>query len=254
MPTLSMGSKTSLSAMVLSTLLASAGCELISTPDRSRIPGEPDSTVDAAEPTPKSDGGVDPVKDSGTSDMGLRDGAAMSADSAAIADVGGHGDVAGADALATAPGKIIYLTNMPKKANFGGVAGADALCNASPPVPGTYRALIADGVTRALGTNWALAPDTKYVRADGSTVIGTTNGNAAFVFPLNAGMGTSGVAIWTGLNADWSSSDDDCNNWSGTAGFSATAGLADTTDSQAIMGVLENCATLAGAFFACVEQ
>lgn len=224
------------------------------------IPTGPETFFDAAEPAPKLDAGVKTESDSGSNEMVGPDAAVDVADAGALADAGAFADAGdqvdagAADVLAIATSKVIYLTGMPKKANFGGIAGADALCNASPLVAGTYRALLADGVTRAVDMNWALAPNTKYVRPDGTTVIGTTNANATFVFPLNASMGTSGVAIWTGLDADWSNSEDDCNNWSGTAGFSATAGLADMTDSQAIMGVLENCAGLAGAFFACVQQ
>lgn len=243
-----------LPTMALGVLLVTSGCELISSPDRSVI-----DQVDADETPLARDAAVlgDNVD---TSEMMPMDGsvvaadAGATADAAAAADAAHNADASQADAAAIATNKVIYLTSMPKKANFGGVAGADGLCNANPPVAGSYRALIADGTTRAVGINWALAPNTKYVRADGTTVIGTTNANATFVFPLNASMGTIGVTIWTGLAADWSNSADDCNNWAGTAGFSATTGLADTTDSQAIMGVLENCATLAGSFFACVQQ
>jgi len=162
---------------------------------------------------------------------------------------------------------VIYLTSTPKKANFGGVSGADAQCNSSPPIAGSYKALLVDGTTRvactsaqcatsgaAEGSDWALAPNTKYVRPDGTTVIGTTSAAAIFPFPLAASIGTSGVSYWTGLNANWTTSADSCSGWTQTSGFSASEGLGDQTDSQSINGVSDNCATLAGAFFACVQQ
>ena len=98
-----------------------------------------------------------------------------------------------------------------------------------------------------------LAPDTSYSRPDG-TLIGTTNEAGIFVFPLEASIETAGYSYWTGLGSDWTSSSDDCGDWTQTAGYAATEGLGDATDSQAIYGVSESCATLAGVFFACVEQ
>jgi hypothetical protein len=160
---------------------------------------------------------------------------------------------------------LIYRTEMPKKANFGGIPSADALCNASPPRAGAYKALIVDGTTRRACTtascgggvaehvDWVLASDTTYSRPDG-TLIGSTNGAGIFVFPLQASIDTVGYSYWTGLSTDWTSSTDDCGDWTQTAGYYATEGLADTTDSQAIYGVSESCASLAGAFFVCVEQ
>jgi cysteine-rich repeat protein len=185
----------------------------------------------------------------------------MSGDGPGLGGMGGEG-LGGPGAL----GKIIYLSPMPKKANFGGVAGADAQCNLSPPNGSTYKALLVDGTSRLActaaecegaslqGIDWVLAPNTTYVREDGTTVIGTTNAAAVFVFPLEASIATSGFSYWTGLNADWTTSEDNCSGWTGTSGFYADEGLGDATDSGAIQGVSESCATLAGAFFACVEQ
>jgi hypothetical protein len=164
-------------------------------------------------------------------------------------------------------GKVIYLTSTPKKANFGGVSGADAECNANPPNQGTYKALLVDGTTRVActsadcgtsgvdeGVDWVLSPNTTYVREDGTTIIGTTSSAAIFPFPLDASIGTTGLSYWTGLEDDWTTSSDNCSGWTATSDVFANEGLADATDSQAITGLSESCATLAGAFFACVEQ
>ena len=163
-------------------------------------------------------------------------------------------------------GKIIYLTGTPKKANFGGVSGADTLCNASPPSPGSYKALIVDGTTRVActsahcvtsgateGVDWVLAPNTKYVRAD-NTVIGTTSAAGIFAFPLTNSIGEIGYSYWTGLSGDWTTSADTCTGWTEVSVVGASQGLADTLDSQSISGVVVNCGDLAGAFFACVQQ
>lgn len=190
------------------------------------------------------------------------------AGSGGVAEVAGAAGSGGEAGQPAAPlGKIIYLTGTPKKANFGGVSAADALCNSSPPHPGTYKALLVDGSTRvactsalcvtsgaAEGVDWALAPNTQYVRADGQTVIGTTTAAGIFAFPLAASIDTNGFSYWTGLATDWTTSTDDCTGWTEVSGVFANEGLADKTDNQAIAGVSESCATLAGAFFACVEQ
>jgi hypothetical protein len=163
---------------------------------------------------------------------------------------------------------VIYVTSVPRQANFGGISGADAQCNTSPPSAGTYKALLVDGTTRvactsaqcttggaAEGVGWVLAPNTKYVRADGTTVIGTTSAAAIFAFPLTASIGTDGDSYWTGLNTDWTTSSDSCSGWTQTTGLLASEGLANSSDSQAIHGAVSgDCATVAGASFACVEQ
>ena len=202
----------------------------------------------------------------GSSNLGGSSGVGGSSNLGGSLDVGGSSNLGGGGSGGIS-GKIIYLTSTPKKANFGGVSGADAECNASPPIAGTYKALLVDGTTRvactsaqcvtsgaAEGVGWVLAPNTKYVRADGTTVIATTTGAAIFSFPLAASIGTNAFSYWTGLSADWTTSPDSCSGWAQTTGFFATEGLADTTDSQAIVGVSESCATLAGAVFACVQQ
>jgi Protein of unknown function (DUF1554) len=185
-----------------------------------------------------------------------------------MAGQGGGAGETGAGGEPNGPaGKIIFLSSTPKKANFGGVAGADAHCNASPPKAGTYKALLVDGSTRvactsascatdgvAEGVDWVLAANTTYVRADGTTVIGTTSAAAIFEFPLTASIGTGAFSYWTGLSSDWTTSEDTCNGWTETSDVFASEGLADATDDRAIAGVSESCATLAGAFFACVEQ
>ena len=180
----------------------------------------------------------------------------------------GESGLAGAAGQPGSPsGKVIYLSGAPKKANFGGITGADAQCNLSPPKPGTYKALLVDGTTRVActsalcamngaveGSDWVLAPNTAYVREDGTTVIGTTNSAGIFVFPLDASIGTAGLSYWTGLSSDWTTSVDTCSGWTQVSGAIADQGLADASDSQAINGVSANCSDLAGAFFACVEQ
>jgi cysteine-rich repeat protein len=296
---------TALGLIVVGTFVG-AGCELISSVDRSQITGGPacgNGTPDATEECddgnsnagdgcsdtcgleqPAGSGGSGNAGNTGGSGPGgsgpggsgaggangSGSGGSDSSGSAGESSLGGSDGLGGADGsgggTAEPAGKIIYLTSAPKKANFGGIAGADAACNADKPTSSTYKALLVDGSSRIAcvsakceddgiseSLDWVLAPNTTYVSADGTTVIGTTTNVAIFEFPLSASFGTSGLSYWTGLTSNWTSGDT-CSAWTGTTGFFADEGLGDATDSSAIQGVGESCATLAGAVFACVEQ
>jgi hypothetical protein len=273
--------------IALSFAFSSSACELIASVDRSQVDGTGGDSSDGSGGSTSGSGG----ESSGAGGEASSSGGEASAAGGSTAGGGGESPGSGGDASAGGSpgdtggsagdpglggeggesngpdGKVIYLTGTPKKANFGGISAADAECNDSPPTAGTYKALLVDGTTRvactsadcttngaAEGVDWVLAPNTTYVRADGTTVIGTTTSAAVFSFPLDASIGDSAYTYWTGLDADWTTSDDSCSGWTQTTGYFANEGLADASDDQAITGVNESCATLAGAFFACVEQ
>jgi hypothetical protein len=273
-------------AALLPLALGAPACELVASVDRSKIaePTGGSPTGEAGQPATgaqsgsggnagtagdagsgnESGAGSEPVGgQGGTTEPGAAgEGGAPQV----VAGAAGESSSSGAGGESAGPaGKVIYLSATPKKANFGGIGAADSACNLSPPNGGTYKALIVDGTTRAACTtagcsgganehiDWVLAPDTTYVRPDG-TVVGTTNGAGIFVFPLDASIAGVGYSYWTGLSGDWTSSSDDCGDWAQTTGYFANEGLGDATDDQAIVGVSESCATLAGAYFACVEQ
>lgn len=139
----------------------------------------------------------------------------------------------------------------------GGITGLDAQCNADTNKPsggGTYKALVSDGAIRracttaacSTGTgehiDWVLKPNKEYRRKDGTTVIGTTTANGVFGFPLTNSpeilaniVVTNGIA--TGLSANWTSSANDCLDWSSNAGGnSSTVGTWDSTNAGVIDG------------------
>ncbi len=156
----------------------------------------------------------------------------------------------------------------------GGITGLDAQCNADTNKPsggGTYKALVSDGVNRRACTtaacgagtgehiNWVLKPSKEYRRKDGTTVIGTTTANGVFSFPLTNSpeilanlVVTNGVA--TGLSANWTSSANDCLDWSSNAGGnSSTVGTWDSTNAGVIDGGgTSGCSN--GHMLLCVEQ
>ena len=127
-----------------------------------------------------------------------------------------------------------------------GISGLDSQCASDANKPsgsGTYKALVADGTNRIActtancsggsseHTDWVLKASKEYRRSDGTTVIGTTSSNGVFTFPLTAAVQTTvtvtNVTV-TGLNTDWTSSANDCTNFS-ASGAITQDGLHDST-------------------------
>nr|PJZ90798.1 hypothetical protein CH379_22305 [Leptospira ellisii] len=128
----------------------------------------------------------------------------------------------------------------------GGAVGADGICAAEkdanfaalPGIGTDYKAMIASTVapvrtacTTAYcssileNSNWILRPSQDYYRGSVASPVKifTTNSAGIVVFPapgLIAAIDTNAAAVWwTGLEADWTASADDCTGWSdGTAG------------------------------------
>lgn len=118
-----------------------------------------------------------------------------------------------------------------------GISGVDAYCNNATDKPsggGTYKAFVADGTNRIActsascsggpseHTDWVLKANKEYRQSNGTTVIGTTTANGIFTFPLTnepqTTINTTDVTA-TGLNQNWTSSTNDCTNWSGAGSF-----------------------------------
>lgn len=109
------------------------------------------------------------------------------------------------------------------------IAEMDNFCavDANVPAAGTYRAVAADGPHRRASLtanagdgqiNWVLAANIDYRRSD-NTAIFRTNANSIFVFGALTNSVTGAVGnYWTGLASDWTTSTDDCGNFSGTGG------------------------------------
>lgn len=151
--------------------------------------------------------------------------------------------------------------------NLGGASGADAKCNTDanrPSTTSTYKALITDSSRRACSTancsggisenqDWVLYPNKTYYRADGTTVVMTTNSAGITSFPLNAGMATGAANThWTGMNADWTNNTNSCSNWISTSG-NGTAGVINNTSSFAIFNLSQSC-NQPNVFLMCVER
>lgn len=160
--------------------------------------------------------------------------------------------------------KLIFQSNTAVNGNVGGITGADGICNADqlkPADTGAYKALIVvtgvrvASITPHLGdgqVDWVLRPNQLYTRADG-TVITTTNSTSIHVFGPNLtnSIGTNGAAMWTGLNADWTTAGG-CANWTdGSAGPFGRYGSNSATLS-AIQGGNIICTSLNNLY--CVQQ
>lgn len=143
----------------------------------------------------------------------------------------------------TGPCKMFIATNADIT---NGISGLDSTCanDSNKPSGGTYKALVVDGTNRIActtancsggtseHTGWVLKPNKEYRRKDGTTVIGTTNSNGVFTFPVTDGVDEPDGATFsitaTGLESDWTSSSDDCTNWSTTAGNLAIGTFSDS--------------------------
>ena len=164
--------------------------------------------------------------------------------------------------------KKIFVTDATYNGNLGGFSGADDKCNSDGNKPsggGTYKAMLVDGTNRRAcstancsgGTgehiDWVLKPNTKYVRADGTNEIFTTNANGIFEFgTLSNSISETTLFAWTALNNDWTSSTNNCQAWSSTSGGSRV-GAASSSTGNAINVTSQTCTTSTLRLY-CVEQ
>ncbi len=150
--------------------------------------------------------------------------------------------------------KKIYLAAQVPSTGDGGVGFFDAACD-----PG-YKALFGD-VTRhpdiggSGATGWVLAANQEYRRQDGVTVIGTTNANAVFDFPLTNSFGSAAGKYFTGLQTNWTVNPlFNCTDWSSMAD-DRTYGDALSTNANAISEGFFNCnGGGPSQYVVCVEQ
>ena len=154
--------------------------------------------------------------------------------------------------------KVIFITEATTKGSFGGVAGADALCGGDAGKVGeaTYKAMVSDNTNRVActsadcgggageHTDWILQAGETYYRSDAVTPIFTADANGVFSFGslTNSMFASAGRAVYTGMNADWTSSADNCALWTNQTGSQDGAyGDSSATDSSAIGGVSDRC-------------
>ena len=162
----------------------------------------------------------------------------------------------------------MFVTNSNATLNAG-ISGLDSQCSSDANKPsggGTYKAMVADGTNRIActtancgggtgeHTDWVLKPNKEYRRADGTTVIGTTTANGVFSFPLTAAIQTTIVgtnSTATGLNTNWTSSANDCANYT-TTGAITSNGPHDDTSSNLLSVGTASCGNTMKII--CVEQ
>lgn len=143
-----------------------------------------------------------------------------------------------------------------------GQLAADAICNQDANKPSgdtVYQALLGTvrggaTVRGAPSTAWPLKASTTYYRSDGTTIVGTTDADSIFNFPLtNAPVAASTVSVWTGLSSSWISGNNCGTGWDSDSN-GASGGVGDPTavNSTSISNGTAACGnTLA---FYCVEQ
>ena len=174
-------------------------------------------------------------------------------------------DVTNVD-VSCANNKIIFVTAIPRDGSLAGISGADAICtaDANKPETGTYKALIVGTARIACTTadcsggtteheDWVLAESTPYVRSDGVTFIGKTNSVGIFSFPLSSSVNELEYTTWTGLNTDWTTSENTCTDWiSNSADVSGSVGHTYVATTGAID--INNATCDDTAYLYCVEQ
>ncbi|HMV37269.1 MAG TPA: DUF1554 domain-containing protein [Turneriella sp.] len=161
----------------------------------------------------------------------------------------------------------IFVSNAFNNGNLGGAAGADIICLSDTANPmgadnGSWKALIVGGGRRACSTpycsggaaeniDWALKPNTNYVRPNG-LVIGNTDPAGLLVFPLNSAISDLTTTFaWTGLAGDWMTGST-CTDWGNGTSGSGDRGGVDKNDPQAINIGIDTCGTSQRLY--CVEQ
>lgn len=144
--------------------------------------------------------------------------------------------------------KITFGTNISGSGDHG-VADADLKCGAG------YKALIGSSIERSPNLNWVLKANTEYRRADGVTIIGKTNSNAVFTFPLTNSFGATAGSYFTGIQADWTiDTTKNCSDW-GSMADDRTYGNALSVTSTAIAENISDCGTTGPVTaIVCVEQ
>lgn len=102
--------------------------------------------------------------------------------------------------------------------DFNSAAGADAACNSDPGKPNAsiYRAVIVDSSSRSAipANNWVLYPGQPYCKSDGLTPVMTTSAAGIFSFGVLSNSVSAFITQhWTGLNGDWTTNANTCNDW-----------------------------------------
>lgn len=156
----------------------------------------------------------------------------------------------------------IFTTSSTYQGDFGltansSAAAADAACSRDSNKPNdgsTYKALFMSP-TRDLSSDWVLHPNTTYVRADGTTVITSTDSSGK-LDTLNFTNSISATAdyYWTGIKTGWATNmTSNCDLWGdGTNSFTGAVGNGSSTGYASVGATGKTCDNSYG--FYCVQQ
>ncbi len=176
--------------------------------------------------------------------------------------------------------KLMFITTNDYNPNFNsGMTVADGFCGTDPAAPSnwgsaTFKALIADTATRVATTTgtdatgqvaWILAANKDYYLKTGgsgpyTSKVFTTNANKLFTFgslttPFSA---SGGDTFWTGLNSDWTSSTNNCTNWTQNGNSGAphltNIGIGGATGTASINNGTSDCDVATTRKLICVQQ
>lgn len=145
-----------------------------------------------------------------------------------------------------------------------GIAGADGLCGQKCGMG--YKAMVTGEArvashTKYLGDGegWVLHPYTAYTQKGGGQVVFVTGKEALLGViagadaPLLAPIGANSQAVWTGLNKDWTSSDNNCATWGAKdPNFGNVGDAAKTTLGEYIAKAEQACGMPAAIY--CAQQ
>lgn len=123
----------------------------------------------------------------------------------------------------TTGGKVVFITGETHNGNLGGLAGADAVCQNDADLeylPGTYKAWLSDSttsaasrLTHAIGPYLLAGRGASGVKvADNWTDLTDGTLDNAINEDQNPGQDTKRHFVWTGTNADGSSTFANCEN------------------------------------------
>ncbi|MDX1961445.1 MAG: putative Ig domain-containing protein [Leptospiraceae bacterium] len=168
--------------------------------------------------------------------------------------------------------KRIFLSNTTANGDLKGAgggangkAGADNICNAdgNKPNASTYKAIIFVPTSRTASPttlDWALQPNTIYIRRTDSLQVLSTNSSSVFNFGIlfNSTHSSITALYWTGFNTSssfqWQSSSTHCGSWEdGNSSASGTVGSPTVNNYEAIAQSATNVCNLSRRLL-CAEQ
>ncbi len=164
----------------------------------------------------------------------------------------------------------IFLTAAIYNGNLGGFAGADEICRNDAANPkgsgnGSWKAMLSGYGRRACSNSnctsatenidWVMRPNTPYYRPSGE-LIATTNSAGIFVFNTPNAIATTGIGVWTGLDATWKPASGGlyCDDWqNGDMSSDSSIGYADS-NSVTMIAYASNVGCDWAYSLYCVEQ